>query len=49
MPTRLDGKNVVFGYVIDGVAILDAMERAGDAASGRPMRAVTIVNCGQLK
>ena len=35
----------MFGYVIDGVAIIDAMERAGDQ-SGRPTRQVKVRGFG---
>lgn len=42
---HLDGKHVVFGKVIDGLDIVDAMEKAG-SGSGTPTKTVTIEKSG---
>lgn len=44
----LDFKNVVFGEPVEGFDVLKAMERCG-TDSGRPIRKVMIVDCGQLQ
>ena len=44
---RLDGKHVVFGTVLDGTDVVDAMERVG-SDSGKTSKEVTISDCGQL-
>jgi cyclophilin family peptidyl-prolyl cis-trans isomerase len=41
----LDGKHVVFGEVVSGLDVIDAMEKVG-SNSGTCKRKVTIVDCG---
>ena len=43
----LDGKHVVFGKVVDGFDVLDAMEAVG-SRSGKTSKPVVIADCGQL-
>ncbi|HEY8378450.1 MAG TPA: peptidylprolyl isomerase [Nannocystis sp.] len=43
----LDGKHVVFGKVVSGIEVLDAMERTG-SRSGATSQVVRIEDCGQL-
>jgi len=43
----LDGKHVVFGEVIEGKDVIDAMERTG-SQSGRTSQRVFISGCGEL-
>ena len=43
----LDGKHVVFGEVIDGMDILDAMEAVG-SSTGATSKVVKIDDCGEL-
>lgn len=44
----LDGKHVVFGKVIDGMAVVRAMEAVG-SRSGATSQDVVITDCGELK
>ena len=44
---HLDGAHVVFGKVVDGHDMLDAMEKVG-TGPGTPTQKVTIEDCGQL-
>ncbi len=44
----LDGKHVVFGKVIEGMAVVKRIEEVG-SRSGQPKKKVVIVNCGQLE
>jgi len=43
----LDGKHVVFGAVIDGYNVVQAIEKVG-SANGATSKPVVIKNCGQL-
>merc|ERR1711981_1503785 len=43
----LDGKHVVFGRVVEGMEVVDAIERMG-SQSGRTRQTITISNCGEL-
>mmetsp|Transcript_2765 Transcript_2765/g.4012 ORF Transcript_2765/g.4012 Transcript_2765/m.4012 type:complete len:262 (-) Transcript_2765:136-921(-) len=43
----LDGRHMVFGEVLDGKAVVDAIEAVG-SARGKTNTTVVIVNCGQL-
>ena len=43
----LDGKHVVFGQLLEGLEVLQAMEACG-SNSGRPSAAVVITDCGVL-
>ena len=44
----LDGKHVVFGSVVDGMKVVDAIEAVG-SGSGRTSKKVVIEDCGELK
>lgn len=44
----LDGKHVVFGKVVDGMKLLDAMEATG-SSSGSTSQDVVIADCGEIK
>ena len=44
----LDGKHVVFGKVVEGMTVLDAMEAIG-SRSGSTSADVVIADCGELK
>ncbi|CAM4728943.1 hypothetical protein PO909_022972 [Leuciscus waleckii] len=43
----LDGKHVVFGKVVEGISVVDAMEKKG-SSSGKCSAKVVIADCGQL-
>jgi len=43
----LDGKHVVFGSVVEGMDVVQAMEKLG-TDSGKPKSKVVIEDCGQL-
>uniref|UniRef100_A0AAV1TT53 Peptidyl-prolyl cis-trans isomerase n=1 Tax=Peronospora matthiolae TaxID=2874970 RepID=A0AAV1TT53_9STRA len=43
----LDGHHVVFGRVVDGMDVLDAMEKAGNS-DGTPSKVVTVADSGEL-
>ncbi len=43
----LDGKNVVFGYVVSGMEVVRKIESNG-SHSGKPMAKIVIAACGQL-
>lgn len=45
---RLDGKHVVFGKVIEGIEVLNAIEACG-SNSGKPKTEVIISDCGVLE
>lgn len=44
---RLDGKNVVFGEVVGGMEILDAIEQLDTEYPDKPVTQVAIVDCGE--
>ena len=44
---RLDGKHVVFGKVLEGKEVVDAMEKEG-SRDGKVSKKVVITKCGQL-
>ena len=44
---HLDGKHVVFGRLVEGMAVLREMEAAG-SKDGTPSVEVQVVDCGQL-
>ena len=44
---HLDGGHVVFGRVVDGLEMLDAMEKVG-SNTGATSESVVIQDCGQL-
>ena len=44
----LDGKHTVFGEIIEGLTLLDEIEKAG-TNSGKPSKVVSIEDCGELK
>ncbi|XP_062189600.1 peptidyl-prolyl cis-trans isomerase CYP63-like [Phragmites australis] len=43
---HLDGKHVVFGKVVSGIALLKKLEAVGSVESGKPSCQVKIVDCG---
>ena len=43
----LDGKHVVFGKVVDGWPVLDALEAVGSAETGQTRAPCVIADCGQ--
>ncbi|KAK9968715.1 hypothetical protein ABG768_003024 [Culter alburnus] len=43
----LDGKHVVFGKVVEGMEVVDAMEKKG-SSSGKCSAKILIADCGQL-
>jgi cyclophilin family peptidyl-prolyl cis-trans isomerase len=45
---RLDGRHVVFGKVLEGEAVIKAVEGVG-SQSGTPTSKVTVVDSGELK
>ena len=44
----LDNKHVVFGQVVEGYNVVEAMEKVG-SASGKTSSAVVIEDCGEMK
>ena len=44
---HLDGKHTVFGHVVDGGDVLDAIENTPTDDHDRPKSQITIVDCGQ--
>ena len=47
LPSRLNGKHVVFGCVVEGMDVVKAMEKQG-TKSGTPKAKVVIADCGEL-
>ncbi|KAI0712606.1 cyclophilin-like domain-containing protein [Earliella scabrosa] len=45
----LDGRHVVFGEVLEGMDIVNAIEDVPKGANDRPKEDVTIVDCGELE
>ena len=43
----LDGKHVVFGEVVEGMDIVQKIEKLG-STSGKPAKSIVIDDCGQL-
>lgn len=43
----LDGKHVVFGHVVEGLEVVQAIEEQG-TQGGQPRKAIVIADCGQL-
>jgi len=43
----LDGKHVVFGTVVDGMDVVDAIEAVG-SQSGTTSKKVVVQDCGEL-
>ena len=41
---HLDGKNTIFGHVIDGFSVLDAMERAPVGKHDKPLQDIVILS-----
>lgn len=46
--SRLDGKHVVFGEIVEGYDIVEKIEKQG-TKSGTPKAKVVIADCGELK
>lgn len=44
---RLDGKHVVFGKVVEGLDVVDTIEKKG-SSSGKCSAKILIADCGQL-
>lgn len=44
----LDGKHVVFGEVVDGKGIIDAIHANAASSDGKPRQAVTVIDSGVL-
>lgn len=44
---RLDGKHVVFGKVVEGLDVVDNIEKKG-SSGGKCSAKVVIADCGQL-
>jgi cyclophilin family peptidyl-prolyl cis-trans isomerase len=45
---HLDGRHVVFGRVIDGMGVVQLLEKVSTSADDRPRQPVTIIDCGQI-
>ena len=45
---QLDGKHVVFGHVVAGLELLDAIEAEAASADGAPATPTWISDCGKL-
>lgn len=46
--SRLDGKHVVFGEIVEGYDVVEKIEKQG-TKSGTPKAKVVIADCGELK
>ena len=48
---HLDGKHVVFGHLVEGMAVLDAMETVDTDNKDKPVALETVVvsDCGEVK
>ena len=45
---HLDGRHVVFGEVIDGMNVLDAIEKVGTSYGDVPVTPIVIADCGEV-
>eukprot|EP00904_Undaria_pinnatifida_P005712 jgi/Undpi1/2270/HiC_scaffold_13.g05656.m1 len=45
---HLDGRHTVFGKIVEGMDVLDIMEKVSTAGNDRPRLPVTIDDCGQV-
>lgn len=45
---HLDGKHVVFGRVVDGFSVVDAIERAKTGQSDAPLADIVVTECGEM-
>jgi cyclophilin family peptidyl-prolyl cis-trans isomerase len=48
LSNRLDGKNVVFGSVVEGMELIRQMEELGSEYGGKPDKYVVIADCGEV-
>mmetsp|Transcript_20445 Transcript_20445/g.44437 ORF Transcript_20445/g.44437 Transcript_20445/m.44437 type:complete len:240 (+) Transcript_20445:162-881(+) len=46
---HLDGKHVVFGKLVSGMEVLDAIESVKTDKGDKPLRTVKIIDCGEEK
>ncbi|XP_026324792.1 peptidyl-prolyl cis-trans isomerase A1-like [Hyposmocoma kahamanoa] len=44
---EMRGFTAIFGYVVEGLELVDRLSRTGDSA-GKPQAAIVIASCGQL-
>jgi len=44
---KLDGQHVVFGKLIEGLEVLQAIEKLG-SKTGKPKSTVRVVDCGEI-
>jgi peptidylprolyl isomerase len=44
----LDGKHTVFGKIVEGGSVLDALEKVG-SDNGMPKEPVEVTDCGEVK
>jgi len=44
----LDGKHTVFGKVVEGLNVVQAMEKSPTGAQDKPVKPIVIADCGQL-
>ncbi|KAJ2248822.1 Peptidyl-prolyl cis-trans isomerase B [Coemansia sp. RSA 455] len=45
----LDGRHVVFGKVLDGMDVVEAIEKAPTSSGDKPKTKIVIADCGELK
>ncbi|CAM9916693.1 unnamed protein product [Ascophyllum nodosum] len=45
---HLDGRHTVFGRILEGMDVLDIMEKVSTGANDRPRLSVTVDDCGQV-
>jgi peptidylprolyl isomerase len=45
----LDCKHVVFGQVVEGMDVVEAIEKVGSSPAGTTSKKVVIADCGEIK